>query len=55
MEVMSILETKANELIDKEKVPLIKNWLGRESLQLIKTFTNKMKEKGKTAKGLFSV
>ena len=36
MEVMNILETKAYESIDEEKVPVKKNWLGREGLQLIK-------------------
>ena len=32
MEVMNILEIKAYELTDEEKVPVIKNWLGREGL-----------------------
>ena len=44
MEVTNILEMKAYELNDEEKVTVIKNWLGRKGLQLIKTFTNKKKE-----------
>ena len=43
MEVTNILETKAYELTDKEKAPLIKKGLGREDLQLLKTFTMRMK------------
>ena len=53
MEVTNSVETKVYELTDKEKVPVIKEWLGREGLQLIKTFTNEEKEKCKTPKGLF--
>ena len=51
MEVTNMLETKTSELIDEEKALVIKNWLGREGLQL----TNGEKEKCITAKGLFSV
>ena len=51
MEVTNILQMKMYELTEEEKVPIIKNWLGREGLQLIKTFTN---ETCKTARGLFS-
>ena len=29
---------KAYELADEDEVPIIKNWLGREVLHLIKTF-----------------
>ena len=50
MEVMNIFETKAYELTDEEKIPVIKNWLGREGLELTKTLTNEEKEKCKTAK-----
>ena len=32
---MHFFETKAYEPIDEEKVPLIKNWLCGEGLQLI--------------------
>ena len=32
VEVTNILKTKACELTDEEKVPVIKNWLGREGL-----------------------
>ena len=40
---MNILETKAYKLADEEKAPVIKNWLSRESLTLMKTFINKEK------------
>ena len=50
----NILETKAYELTDKEKVPVIKNWLGQEGLQCIEMFTNEDKE-CKTAKGLLPI
>ena len=52
MKVKNILETEAYELNEKEKTPVIKNWLGREGLQLIKSFTNEEKE---NAKGIFYV
>ena len=39
MEAKNILKTKMYELNDEEMVLVIKNWLGREGLQLIKTFT----------------
>ena len=32
-----------------KNVPVIKNWLGREGLKLIKIFTNEEKETRKTA------
>ena len=55
IKVMNIPKTKTYELTDEEKVPVTKNWLGMEGLQLIKTCTNEEKEKCKTAKGLFSI
>ena len=55
MEITNILETKTYLLTDEEKLLVIRNLLGREGLQLVKTFTNDEKEKYKTAKGLFSV
>ena len=45
--VTNILETKVYELTDEEKVPVIKNHLGQESLQLIKTFRMKRKKNAK--------
>ena len=54
MEFTNILETKAYELTDKEKVPIIRDWLGRESMQLIKTFTNE-ETKMENCKGPFSM
>ena len=53
MEVTNILETKAYELNDEEKVILIKNWIGLESQQLLKRLTYEEKEKSKSVKGLF--
>ena len=52
MKVMNILETKTNDLTDKGKVQVIKNWMGWESMQPLKTFTNEEKEKCKIVKGL---
>ena len=51
---MSILETKAYKIIDEEKVPVIKDWLGWERLQLIKTFTNEEKEIQSSERTLFN-
>ena len=44
-----------NNNTDEEKVPIIKNWLDRKSLQLIKTFKGAEQETCKIAKGLFSM
>ena len=52
MEVMNILEKKAYEITDEDKVPAIKNFLGQEGLQLITISTNKEKKECNTAKGL---
>ena len=53
MEVMNILQTKTYKLTVEGKVPMIKNWLGRER-QLIQTFKNTEKEVCKTVEGLLS-
>ena len=53
MEVTNILQTKTYEITGEKEVPIIKDWLGREGLQLIKTFTNFEKEACKTVKGCF--
>ena len=50
MEVNSILKTKTYELTE-EKVLIIKNQLGREGLQLIKTITSEKKKTCKAEKG----
>ena len=52
MEVTYILETKPYELTDGEKVMVIKNWLGLEDLQLIKTFTYEENENAKLKRPL---
>ena len=39
----TLFKTKVyDEETDDKRVPVIKNWLGWEGLQLIKTFTNKI-------------
>ena len=50
---MNILETKAYQLTDEEKVSVIKHWLGQEGLPFIMTFTNYEKEKCKMAEELY--
>ena len=50
MAVTNILGTKTYDLTDDEKVQVIKNWLGREGLQLANILTNEEKEICKTAK-----
>ena len=55
MEVMNILQTKTNELIEGEKVPIIKSWLGRDGWQLILTYTDSEKEAYDRVEGLFSI
>ena len=40
MVVTNILKTKAYELPDEEKLPVIKTWLSQKDLQLIKMLTN---------------
>ena len=44
MEVTNILSTQTYELMEGEKVPIIKNRLRREVLTLIQTFTNSEKK-----------
>ena len=55
MEISTILETKAYELSEEEKDPVIKNWFVQEGLQLIQMFTQEEKEKCTTAKDLLAV
>ena len=45
LEVMNILERNTYDLTDEEKVPVIKSWLGREGMWLIKTFTKEEKNR----------
>ena len=54
MQVTNIPETKAYELTEEEKVPVIKNWLGWKGLQLLQTSTHEEKEKWTTIEGLFA-
>ena len=55
MEAMNIQQTKKYELIEKEKVCIIKIWVGRKTLQLIHTFMTSNKEVCKTAEGLYYI
>ena len=55
MEVTNIPQTKTYELTKEENVPIIRNWLGWEGLQLIKPFMNTEKEAHKMAIGLISM
>ena len=54
MEVTNILQMKTYEFTKEEKVPIIKDWLSREDLQL-KKITNPEKEKCKTLRGYFHI
>ena len=51
--VTNILEMKAYELVDEEKVQVIKNWLGQDGLHLIQAFTYEIKEKMQNNKRFF--
>ena len=53
MKVVNILQIKIYKLTEKEKVHIIRNWLGRGGLQLIQTFSNSGKEACKMVEGLF--
>ena len=55
MEVTKILWMKTYKVIAEEKVPIIKNCLGREVLQLIKTFKYAETETWRTARELFTM
>ena len=44
LEVTSIYETRAYEVSDEERIPVIKNWLGWKGLLLKGTFTQKKKK-----------
>ena len=55
LEAMNILETRAFEINDEERMQVTKNWLGRDGLLLMLTFTLEKKKKCKSTKGLFSV
>ena len=54
MEVTNILQTKTYELTEEETPLIIKNWLVREGLHLLLTFTNSEKKAYKTVDGLLS-
>ena len=49
-----MLQTKIHGLAEEEKIPMARNSLGRERLQLIQTFSSSKIEACKTMKELFS-
>ena len=55
LEVMNILETRAYEINNEERMPVIRDWLGLKGMLLTETFTQEKKEKCKTTKRLSSV
>ena len=54
MEVTNILQARTYKLTEDETVPIIRNWLGREGLQLIQTLINSKKVAYKRVEGMFS-
>ena len=54
MGVTNILQTNTCKLTKEEKVSIVKNWLGREGLQLIQIFNNSEKEVSKSAERMFT-
>ena len=55
MEAANMLQVTAYDLNDAQKVPIMKNWLGREGLLFIQTLTNVEKEAWQSTTGLFNV
>ena len=55
VEVTNILKTKAYEISDEERIPVIKNQISWEGLLPMEIFTQEENEKCKTTKELFSV
>ena len=55
LKMTNILEIRAYEINDEDRIPVIKNWLGQEVLLLMETFMQEEKDKCKVMKGLFSV
>ena len=53
MEVSNILETNKHELTDKEKIPVIKNWLNQVSMLHIKILEMMRKKNKKKQKDTF--
>ena len=54
LKATNILQTRAYDISDEEKVLVIKNWLDQEDLLSIETSKQEEKEKWKTTQGLFS-
>ena len=55
MEVSNIFMTKNYDINEVEKVPIIKNCLGRESLKFIQTLTEADEQSCQTITGLLKV
>ena len=54
MEVENVVQAEMYDLSEEGKVPIIKNWLGRERLQFILALTKAEKEACKYATGLLN-
>ena len=55
MEAMNIFLSRHYDINDKETVPTIGKWLGREELKLIKTLTVAEQETYQTVRELFDM
>ena len=55
MEVADVLQVESYNLSEEGKVPIIKNWVGREGLQSIQSPINTEKEACKSTTRLFDV
>ena len=55
MEVRNIFVTKIYDITDSEKVPKIKNWIGREGPHFIETLTTEKQEMCKNSTDLFQI
>ena len=55
IEVANVLQAEPYDLSEERKVCIIKNWLGKEGLQFIKTLNNTEKEEWKSATELLNV
>ena len=55
MEVANVLQAEGYDASEERKVPILKNWLGREGLQFIQTLINVEKVAGRSTIGMFNV
>ena len=50
MEAANVLQTEVYDISEERKVPILKNWLGREGIQFIQTLTQTEKGHAKAQK-----